>query len=565
MYKLLLSWRYLLTRYIALASVVSMTLGVATMIIVNAVMLGFTSEMQKRIQGMSSDIIFEAATLDAIPDPDAHIRKIWQIAGDQIEGISPTVVTFALLSYRIADEYLTYQVQLVGIDCDTQGSVSDMQKYLQHPENRERLSFLLKQNGYDRISSQKSSIPYIREELGDAGWDYRRTTFARMERIRRQNDEFRRLRDEAERKERETKERSTTPSLEPPQISDWETLWERDGFGDFDGTQLADSDTDSNLFGDNPYNLDETNRLNHFDPTENQRTGIIIGIGLTCCWRDEAVDEKTGKRFMEDRLLIRPGDDVTLMFPTTGRNPKGRQEAFTVVDIMETRMTEHDDRLVFIPLEHLQRLRGMIDPVTGMKSATQILIKAKPGVNLDELKRTIHKEFANSSTIIYQVKTWKDTQASLLSAVSTEVAILNVLLFLIFAVAGFGILAIFFMIVVEKTKDIGILKSLGASGGGIMQIFLVYSLSLGLVGSGIGIVLGLLFVAYIKEIAEVLSWFMGHSVFDPKIYSFSEIPTIVEPSTVFWIVFGAIFIAICSGVLPALRAARLKPVEALRK
>jgi len=558
MYKLLLSWRYLLTRYIALASVVSMTLGVATMIIVNAVMLGFTSEMQKRIQGMSSDIIFEAATLDAIPNPDAHIRKIRQIAGDQIEGISPTVTTFALLSYRIGDEYRTQQVQLVGIDCDTQGSVSDMQKYLQHPENRERLSFLLKKNGYDRISSQKTSLPYVRKELGNAGWDYRRTEFARRDQLRRQNDEFRRQKDEAERKEREMLRGSTTTTETP-------SFWEFGEFGDFDGSQQADDDSD--LFDDdvNPYALAETNRLHEIDPTKEQHIGIIIGMGLTCVGRDEAVDEKTGKRFMEDLLLVRPGDDVTLMFPTAGRNPKVRQDRFTVVDIMETRMTEHDDRLVFIPLEHLLKLRGMIDPETGMKSVTQILIKAKPGVDLDELKQKIQKEFAKYHPVLYRVQTWKDIHAPLIAAVFTEVAMLNVLLFLIVAVAGFGILAIFFMIVVEKTKDIGILKSLGASGGGIMQIFLAYSVSLGLVGSGIGIVLGLLFVAYIKEIAEVLGWFMGHSVFDPKIYSFSEIPTIVEPSTVLWIVFGAIFIAICSGVLPALRAARLKPVEALRK
>ena len=83
-----------------------------------------------------------------------------------------------------------------------------------------------------------------------------------------------------------------------------------------------------------------------------------------------------------------------------------------------------------------------------------------------------------------------------------ETAILNVLLFLIIAVAGFGILAIFLMIVVEKTRDIGILKSLGASGRGIMGIFLGYGLSLGLVGSGVGMVLGLLFVRHINEIAD---------------------------------------------------------------
>jgi lipoprotein-releasing system permease protein len=165
---------------------------------------------------------------------------------------------------------------------------------------------------------------------------------------------------------------------------------------------------------------------------------------------------------------------------------------------------------------------------------------------------------------MYSVQTWKDKQGALLAAVQMETAILNVLLFLIIAVAGFGILAIFFMIVVEKTRDIGILKSLGASRRGIMGIFLGYGLSLGMVGSGVGMILGLLFVAYINEIADLLGWITGQEVFDPKIYYFNKIPTIVEPFTVSWIVAGALAIAVLASVLPARRAAGLHPVEALR-
>ncbi|MBR5626856.1 MAG: ABC transporter permease, partial [Thermoguttaceae bacterium] len=165
---------------------------------------------------------------------------------------------------------------------------------------------------------------------------------------------------------------------------------------------------------------------------------------------------------------------------------------------------------------------------------------------------------------LYEVETWLDQQAPMLSAVAVELSILNVLLFLTIAVAGFGILAIFFMIVVEKTKDIGILKSLGASGFGIMQIFLFYSLALGIVGAGFGLILGLWFVHHIQNIAHMLSKIMGHEVFDPTIYMFHQVPAIVEPMTVFWIVSGAVFIAVISGILPAIRAARLKPVDALR-
>jgi lipoprotein-releasing system permease protein len=145
-----------------------------------------------------------------------------------------------------------------------------------------------------------------------------------------------------------------------------------------------------------------------------------------------------------------------------------------------------------------------------------------------------------------------------------ESAILNVLLFLIIAVAGFGILAIFFMIVVEKTRDIGILKSLGASSQGVMSIFLSYGLSLGMVGAGAGVFVGLLFVRYINEIEDGLTWLTGRKVFDETIYYFPSIPTRVHPLTVVWVAVGAIAIAVLASVLPARRAAALNPVRALR-
>jgi lipoprotein-releasing system permease protein len=139
-----------------------------------------------------------------------------------------------------------------------------------------------------------------------------------------------------------------------------------------------------------------------------------------------------------------------------------------------------------------------------------------------------------------------------------------VLLFLIIAVAGFGILAIFFMIVVEKTRDIGILKALGASSRGVLAIFLSYGLSLGMVGSGVGAVAGLLFVHYINEIEALISWLTGHKVFDDRIYYFKSIPTYVDPWMVAWVASGAMLIAVLASILPARRAAALHPVEALR-
>jgi lipoprotein-releasing system permease protein len=120
------------------------------------------------------------------------------------------------------------------------------------------------------------------------------------------------------------------------------------------------------------------------------------------------------------------------------------------------------------------------------------------------------------------------------------------------------------MIVVEKTKDIGVLKALGASSRGVMSIFLSYGLSLGAVGSGVGVIGGLLFVTYINEIAKVIELITGHEVFDPTVYYFQRIPTIIDPLTIVGVVVGAMLIAVLASVLPALRAARLHPVQALR-
>ena len=139
-----------------------------------------------------------------------------------------------------------------------------------------------------------------------------------------------------------------------------------------------------------------------------------------------------------------------------------------------------------------------------------------------------------------------------------------IVIILIIAVAGFGILAIFYMIVVEKTRDIGILKALGAGSGGVSSIFLAYGLGLGVVGSGVGVILGLVFVWKINEIEDVISWLTGHKVFDEAIYYFDRIPTDVHPIMVMWVAVGAMAIAVLASVLPARRAARLDPVQALR-
>ena len=133
---------------------------------------------------------------------------------------------------------------------------------------------------------------------------------------------------------------------------------------------------------------------------------------------------------------------------------------------------------------------------------------SSPAADLNAVRDKLRAHFP-ADQFPYRIQTWRDMQGPLLAAVQMETTLLNILLFLIIAVAGFGILATFFMIVVEKTRDIGILKALGAPSRGVMSIFLSYGFSLGLVGSGAGMIGGLLFVAYINEIAKLIEIVTG--------------------------------------------------------
>ncbi len=550
MYKLLLSWRYLRTRYIALASIISVMLGVATMIVVNSVMAGFTREMQNRIYGILSDLVVTSRSLEGVPDAAWHKERLRELAGDEIEAMTATVVVPAMLSFQYDNNWITRQVQLIGIDETTHGEVSEFSRYLQHPENRRQVSFELREDGYDAGGLADSLGTPSRPQMADAGWQHRRrmASYRRFER-------------------RVSGQGNDPDEPEPPLIApgpeaalrhgsemdrmpfDPASRFARPAEPEWDdGHRPAPQPAPADPFA---AQRRSEPREAEFDPAERQHTGAVLGIALS------AVRLPSG----EDGMLLLPGDDIRLTFPTAGTPPQAISDRFTVVDFYESKMSEYDSGFVFVPIRKLQELRGMIDPSTGVGYISAIQIKLKPGADGNEVRDRLRAAF---DPHLYNVETWRDRQGPLLAAVAMETAILNVLLFLIIAVAGFGILAIFLMIVIEKTRDIGILKSLGASASGVMGIFLTYGLSLGVVGSGVGTVLGLLFVKYINEIAALLGRLTGRPVFDPSVYYFYRIPATVDPWTVWWIVGGALAIAVLASVLPAMRAAMLHPVEALR-
>lgn len=550
MFKLLLATRYLRTRYIALASIVSVMLGVATMIVVNSVMSGFREEMYNRLHGILSDVVVASHGLDGITDADLTTSQIKDVLGDDLEGLTTTVHVPAVLSYKVYDQWETRQINLIGIDDQTYASVSDFSKFLLHPENRQQLSFMLRESGYDQHDD-----PTHKSRLKEAGWGYRRWR-VQSDRLYEQHLE--------QARQRQAQKQAPNTRFDPQVQQAAHEVVDPNGF--IEATNAATvnvAETPPSSGGPPPGFEDMMDGMRDedeghtFDPMREQHAGIVLGIAISNIKHRNAAGE------LEDYFLCRPGDDVAVTFPSTGRPPKGVTSNFTVVDFYESKMSEYDSSFAFCPLSKLQELRGMIDLETGKAAVTTIQLKLREGADLAAARDKLRVAFP-VATYRYRIETWKDMQGPLLAAVQWETVILNILLFLIIGVAGFGIFATFFMIVVEKTKDIGILKSLGAPSTGIMSIFLSYGFALGIVGSGVGMVLGVLFVVNINRIAHWIERVTGQEVFDPAVYYFQEIPTILNPFTIAWIVFGAMVIALLASVMPAIRAARMHPVEALR-
>jgi len=465
MYKYLLCWRYLRTRYIALASVISVMLGVATMIVVNSVMAGFSHKMRDRLHGVLADIVVESPyDAEGFYESEEVMARIKKVAGNEVVAMAPAMETFGLMKFRVGPKWYPHQVQIIGVDPKLRASVGDFAEYC--------------------VDAKGNQIP---------------------------------------------------PSFEVP-----ESLRRKKSPA---GQVLDDLPPDDPLR--EVLESDAKRQVPDF--------GVILGWAA-------ATHHYKGK----DEIIIAPGSKIGLAFSRASQKPDPGYDEYTVVGYFKSGMSENDSMHIYVPLERLQRMRLLWDESQKRGAVNQVQLKVRPGVDLDKLRSRIQGALEHLRPMYFQVRTWEEKQGALLSAVAVEQSILNILLFFIIAVAGFGILAIFSMIVVEKTRDIGVLKALGASTSGVRGIFLGYGLLLGIVGSGVGMIGGLLFVHNINTIEKGLSLLTGRKVFDDSIYYFNEIPTLVEPWTVIGIVSGALFIAAAASVWPAQRAAKLHPVRALR-
>lgn len=473
MYKLLLCWRYLRTRYLALLCIVSVMLGVATLIVVNSVMSGFSTKLKTRLHGLLSDVVIESHDISGFGGYEEKMAKIREhpLLKNHIEAMAPTLEIFAMLQYQFNGAPVNRTVRMIGVNPEERAKLGGFSEHLERQKNNPKPNFSLDGKG------------------------------------------------------KKNYQRNHHPALDIPKLPEID-------FGNVDAKPAPDN-SDLNV---EPYKPE----------------GAIVGYAIAHYRRPEAKADEPDR----DIQVLPPGADIILTTVNgVSRKPRPVYDRFVVADYIKTEMSEYDSQYVYVPLKHLQKLRAMDGRVTSIQ------VKLKAGADSTLVVNELRKMFEHEHL---SIQTWEDKQGPLLAAIAIEKKVLNVLLFLIIAVAGFGILAIFSMIVMEKTRDIGILKALGASNGGVMKIFLGYGLLLGLVGAGLGTILGLVITDNVNQIEGVIADITGSDIFSRSVYYFDEIPTHVESAMIFGVNIGAILIAMVFSVLPALRAAMLHPVRALR-
>jgi lipoprotein-releasing system permease protein len=263
-----------------------------------------------------------------------------------------------------------------------------------------------------------------------------------------------------------------------------------------------------------------------------------------------------GSRLAE-RLRIVPGQSITLIAPRGNVTPFGvtpRVKSYTVAGTFSIGMTEYDQTFVFMPLPEAQLYFNMGNAVSGL----EVMIRNPDAASA--LAGPVARAAGPSARIV----TWQDMNSSLFSALQVERNVMFLILTLIILVAALNIVSGLIMLVKDKSSDIAILRTMGAARGAVMRVFLIAGASIGVVGTIVGLIIGVVFCLNIETIRQFLSSLTGTQLFNPEIYFLSRMPAEMDTGEVIAVVAMSLGLSFLATLYPSWRAARLDPVEALR-
>ncbi len=262
-------------------------------------------------------------------------------------------------------------------------------------------------------------------------------------------------------------------------------------------------------------------------------------------------------RELAKNLNLFVGDTLNVVSPMGNITPMGmipKIKKFKVVALFNTGMFEYDSTLAYVTLPNAQEFLGMGESITGIQLKVSDVYKS------GTLVKKINQQLGSP----YYARDWMQMNKNILFALKTEKMVMFIILTLIVLVAAFGIASTLFMVVMEKTKDIAILKSMGATGSSIMKIFVLEGLIIGVTGTTIGIIGGLLVACNLETLVGLIQRLTGFELFSKDVYYLDRFPSQVVPGDVVLIGVTAVLISFVATLYPSWQASRMAPAEALR-
>jgi len=250
-------------------------------------------------------------------------------------------------------------------------------------------------------------------------------------------------------------------------------------------------------------------------------------------------------------------DPVYIITPMGISTPMGfvpRMKKFAVVGIFDSGFYEYDSTLAYISLKDCQAFMNLDDVVSGLE------IKVNDIYRADAIGRAVEQKLGYP----YWARNWMEMNKNLFSALRLEKRVMFIILSLIVLVAAFNIISTLIMVVMEKNKDIAVLKSMGATSASIMKIFVFQGLTIGTIGTTLGCIAGLALAHNLSRLSVFIEKLFGFKILPGDVYYLNELPSRVDYTDVAIIVVGSILISFLSTLYPSRRAARLDPAEALR-
>jgi len=257
------------------------------------------------------------------------------------------------------------------------------------------------------------------------------------------------------------------------------------------------------------------------------------------------------------KMGIRVGGSITLIAPKGNVTPFGttpRIKTYKVSGTFKVGMTQYDTSFIFMPLNEAQLFFNSEGGVTSIE-----VMVTDPDNDLAMLP-ALQQVLDRNNRLV----PWQETNSSFFEALQVERNVMFLILTLIILVAALNIVSGLIMLVKDKSGDIAVLRTMGASRGAVMRVFLIAGASIGVVGTLLGFVIGVVFCANIESIRQALSRLTGTTLFDPTIYFLSKMPAELDAGEVTAVVVMALTLTLLATLYPSWRAAKLDPVEALR-